>query len=146
MKSIYLVFLICFTSCAQLTQSLLKDPEVKFLNTEVAKVTAEDISLNIKLNISNPNAVPLNVGKIKYQFSFSESSVTEGVFDKGINVPATGNSDVVVPLTVKFNSIGNLIQKFLKKTVTEDYQIKGTVDLGFISIPFSKQGKIDIKK
>ncbi len=138
--------IVFLSSCAELTKNLLKDPEVKILDLQVPQATSENVQLNLKLNIFNPNAIPLKVGKISYQFNFSDAPVTEGLFEQGIDIPAFGSNNVTIPLNIKFNSIGNLVQKFLKKSLTQDYNLKGTVDVGFITIPFSKQGQIDLAK
>ena len=139
-------FAFFISSCAMLTQDLLKDPEVSIANFEMTNITLKDISINLKLNIKNPNPIPLNLGKVNYALNFSGKKVTEGVFDKGIDIPATGNGEVVIPLKFEYNAIGSLLDGFIKKTITKDYELNGTAQFGIFSIPFNKKGEIQLDK
>jgi LEA14-like dessication related protein len=141
-----LVTALFLSGCASLTRDLLKDPEVKILDFSVANITAESVSVNVKLNVNNPNPIPLKLDQVGYNLKLSGQQVTEGTFDQGVDIPASGASDVVIPLTFKFNAVGSLIQSFLKKTITKEYEITGSAKLGLFSIPFNKKGEINLKK
>lgn len=133
-------------SCSSLTEKLLKDPEVKVTDVIVTDISAKDLSLDLKLNINNPNLLSLKVGKIVYGFNLAGDTVTEGVYDKGIQIPSNGATDVVVPLKFKYNALQSLVSNLLNKKLTKDYVFKGTVDLGLISIPFEEKGQIELGK
>lgn len=135
-----------FSSCSSLTEKLLKDPEVKVIDVKVTDISAKDLSLDLKLNINNPNARSFNIGKIVYGLSLSGDQVTEGVYDKGIEVPAEGATDVVVPLKFKYSSLQTLVSNLLKKSLTKDYELTGTVDVGIFSIPFKQKGTLELGK
>ncbi len=141
-----LLLILFFTGCASLTRDLLKDPEVKILAFTVSNITAESVSVNVKLNVNNPNPIPLRLDQVGYNLKLSGQQVTEGTFDQGVDIPANGANDVVIPLTFKFNAIGSLIDSFLKKTITKEYEITGSAKLGLFSIPFNKKGEINLKK
>ena len=72
--------------------------------------------------------------------------MAEGVFDQGVDIPASGANDVVIPLTFKYNAVESLVNSFLKKTITKDYELSGTAKVGFFSIPFNQKGEINFKK
>jgi LEA14-like dessication related protein len=143
---LFMAVVILLSGCAQLTKELLKDPEVKILDFSVSNITAESVSVNLKLNVNNPNPIPLKLGQVGYNLKLSGQQVTEGVFDKGIDIPASGANDVVIPLTFKYNAVESLVNSFLKKTLTKDYELSGTAKMGFFSIPFNKKGEINFKK
>ncbi len=145
-KKIFLVFILFISSCAILTKDLLKDPEVKIVDFAVTNINAESVSVNLKLNVNNPNPVSLKLTQVGYNLKLSGLQVTEGVFDKGVDIPATGANDVIIPLTFKYNAIGSLINSFLKKTITKEYELVGSVNVGFFSIPFNKKGEINFQK
>lgn len=145
-KAIVFTLVLILTSCAMLTKDLLKDPEVKILDFTVAGITAESVSVNVKLNVNNPNPIPLKLDQVGYSLKLSGLQVTEGIFDKGVDIPANGANDVVIPVTFKFNAVGSLIDSFLKKTITREYEITGSAKLGLFSIPFNKKGEINLKK
>ncbi len=145
-KLLFLVCLCVLSGCASLTKDLLKDPEVKILDFSVSNVTSEAVSVNLKLNVNNPNPIPLKLGQVGYNLKLSGQQVTEGVFDQGIDIPASGANDVVIPLTFKYNAVESLVNSFLKKTLTKDYELSGTAKMGLFSIPFAKKGEINFKK
>jgi len=151
MKSFFKIILalmvgIALTGCADLTKNLVKDPEVKILDLSVAKFSGQEVDLNLKLNVNNPNPMELKIGKIAYGLNLSGKPVTEGIFEKGVAIPANGANDVIVPLKFKYDAVGSLLTSFLNKTLTKDYELKGTVDVGWFSIPFTKKGELQFGK
>jgi LEA14-like dessication related protein len=146
LKFLFLILSTTLLSCSSLTKNFLKDPEVKVLDLAITNISAQDISIDVKLNINNPNPVPINISKITYGLNFSGKNVTEGVFDQGIQVPSQGAGEVTVPLKFKYSAINSLIDGFMKKSLSKDYELTGAVDMGIFSIPFNKKGQIDLKK
>ena len=145
-KLFLFLFAVLMSSCAALTKELLKDPEVKVLNVEVTKASLQDLTLQVKMNIKNPNPIALSLGKVSYALQFSGQKVTEGVFDDGIEIPAGGEGQVTLPLKLAYNSVGSLIEGFMKKTLTKEYELSGTAQFGLFSIPFRQKGELQIDK
>ena len=135
------IFSVLVVSCSTLT---LKDPEVKIAAIEVANISPKDMTLNLKLRIDNPNTVPLKLDKVTYALKFSGQDVTSGMIDQSIQIPANGTGDIVVPLRFQYNMIDNLVSSFMKKSLSKDYELKGSAQLGILSIPFSKKGEINL--
>ncbi len=135
---------MAFSGCALLTKDL-KDPEVKFMDLSVSNMTADTVDLDLKLNVKNPNDVDLEVNKITYGLMVSGKPATEGVFAKGAKVVANGQSDLVIPLKFKYSTLGDILKSLVSQNFNKEYELKGAVDLGFISIPFTKKGEIKLK-
>lgn len=143
-KLLFLVFACTLAACTSLTEKLLKDPEVKVTDVQVTDISSKDLSLDLKLNINNPNPLKLKVGKITYGLNLEGDTVTEGEYTQGIVVPSNGMVDVVVPLKFKYNALQSLVSNLLNKKTTKDYVFKGSVDLGLISIPFEEKGQLKL--
>jgi LEA14-like dessication related protein len=137
---------LVLSSCASLTQDLLKDPEVKVIDFKLTNVTLEDVSVAVKMNIKNPNAIPLKLDEVSYSLKFSGNDVTEGNFKEGVNIPASGQNDVTVPLKFKYSSVSNVISSLFNNTFSKDYEIAGTAKLGIFLIPFNKKGEVKFTK
>lgn len=137
---------VVMSSCSSLTRDLLKDPEVKVIDFKLTNVTMEDVSVAVQMNIKNPNPVPLKLDAVSYSLKFSGEKVTEGVFDDGISVPASGENNVTVPFKFKYNSLGSLVTSLLNNTFTREYELDGSAKLGFFSIPFSQKGEVKFNK
>lgn len=137
---------IVLSSCSSLTKDLLKDPEVKVTDFKVTNVTLEDVAISVQMNIKNPNPIPLKLDQVTYALKFSGEQVTEGVFDQGVNIPASGENSVTVPLKFKYSSVGNLISSLFKNTFTKEYELNGAAKLGIFSIPFNQKGEVKFNK
>lgn len=137
---------VLYTGCSSIGKQLVKDPEVKVVDFNITDITLQDVSLNIVMNVKNPNPVPIKLDQISYNLKFSGEQVTEGVLSKGVNVPASGQSDVTVPLKFKYSSIGNLVTSLFKNTFKREYELEGRAKLGIFSIPFSKKGEVQFNK
>lgn len=146
LKVLFLILSAALFSCSSLTKNFLKDPEVKVLDLAITNISPQDISVDAKLNINNPNPIPIHISKITYGLNFSGQNVTEGIFDEGVQVPSQGAADVIIPLKFKYSAINSLIEGFMKKNLSKDYELTGAVDMGLFSIPFNKKGQIDLKK
>lgn len=147
MKFIFLLFFtLQLSACAYLTRDLLKDPEVNLVDFAVTGLSLEDVSVEFKMNVKNPNPLPLNLDELVYSINFSGQNVTSGVFTQGVSIPALGENTLVVPLKFKYSSVGNLVTSLLKNTFKKEYEISGTAKLGLFSIPYNKSGVVSFNK
>lgn len=137
---------LSMSACSSLTEGLLKDPEVKVSDFKLAGIDSSGVSIDLGLNVKNPNALPLKLDEVEYALKVSGEQVTEGVFDKGISIPANGEGAVRIPLKFQFKSVGNLLSGIINRSFKKDYELNGAVKLGIFSIPFSQKGEIDINK
>ncbi len=134
------------SGCSSLTKDLLKDPEVKVTDFQVTGVSLEDVSVNLLLNVKNPNPIPVKLDQVQYTLNFSGEKVTEGSLDKGLDIPASGENTVSMPLKFKYSSVGNIISSLLKNTFTKEYELNGTAKMGIFNVPFSKKGEVKFTK
>jgi LEA14-like dessication related protein len=146
-KFVTLFLLAVLSSCAVVNQGLnLKDPEVVVTDFAVTDVSVEDVAVNLLLNIKNPNQVALKLDEVSYALDFSGNSVTEGVFDKGINIPAAGEGNLVIPLKFKYGSLNNILSSIMKNTYSKEYELTGSAKFGVFRIPFRKKGEVQFTK
>ncbi|MBC7754331.1 MAG: LEA type 2 family protein [Moraxellaceae bacterium] len=147
MKIYFLIFSLSFSTlvgCALLTQNL-KDPEVKFLDLLISQISADTVDLDLKLNVKNPNDVDIKVSKITYGLTLAGQPMTNGIFAKEARVGAHENLEVIVPLKFKYSTIANIVTSLLNRNLSKTYELKGAVDLGWLSIPFTQKGEIKLQ-
>jgi LEA14-like dessication related protein len=125
---------------------LVKDPVVHVTEFKLANVSSEGVSIDLGLNVQNPNSVPLKLDAVNYALNISGEKVTEGTFDKGVNIPAGGEGTVYIPLKFQFTSVGNLLSGLMDRSLTKDYELTGSAKLGYISVPFVQKGTINLNK
>jgi LEA14-like dessication related protein len=136
---------LMLSACSSV-KGIVKDPVVHVTEFKLTNVSAEGVSIDLGLNVQNPNSVPLKLDEVDYALNVSGEKVTEGTFDKGVNIPAGGEGTVYIPLKFQFTSVGNLLSGLMNRSFEKDYELTGSAKLGFISIPFSQKGKIDLNK
>ncbi len=141
---IFIFMSTSFQSCVLFTQKL-KDPEVQIVDLSVTNFTLDALDLNLKLHVKNPNDVDIKVKKIIYGLNLSGKPVTEGIFAQGAEIKAMGSSDVIVPLKFKYSTLGSIFNSLMNNNLSKEYELKGSVDLGWLSIPFTKKGEIKLK-
>lgn len=150
MKSVALKVILVFSgllmaACSTMS-GLVKDPEVRVAEFKLAGINSEGVNIDLGVNVKNPNQVPLKLDEIEYALNIAGEKVTEGVFDKGVNIPAMGEGTVFIPLKFNFTSVGNLLSGFMNRSFVKDYELTGSAKLGIFSIPFNQKGTIDLNK
>ena len=142
---VVLTGLLTMSACTSLNK-IVKDPEVTIKEFKLASVTTDGVHIDLGLNVKNPNPVALKLDEVDYALNVSGEKVTEGVFDKGVDIPAGGEGTVYIPLRFQFTSVGNLLSGLMNRSFEKEYELTGNAKLGFISIPFVQKGKIDLNK
>lgn len=130
--------------CGTLGGKLLRDPEVQVAGFGLDEVSMREVAVRLKLNVKNPNSVPLKLGKVTYALNFAGEQVTQGEVKEGVNVPANGENTVEIPLRFAYNSVGNVLKGLFTQNFTRDYELKGTAQVGLFAIPFSKKGEVEL--
>ncbi len=143
LKAFLIILLLSsVVSCSMLS---LKDPQVNVTNVDVANVSPQDLTLNLKLKIDNPNGIPINLDKVNYALKFAGKQVTEGTVDQKVSIPAKGAGEVVVPLKFEFKMLDSVLSGLLNNSMKKDYELNGSAQLGILSIPFNKKGEVNLK-
>ena len=146
LRALLILVGLCLTACGTLTKELLKDPVVNVQTVTVSNISLEEMTLSVQLNVENPNPIPLTLDEVDYAMTFAGEPVAKGVFNKGIEIPSKGSNQVVVPMTFKYSSLGNLLANAFSNSLSKEYEFTGSARLGILKIPFHKKGEIKVKK
>lgn len=131
-----------FTSCATLLN--LQKPEVNLQRVFVRDTSLSGTTLIFVVKVDNPNNQEIKVQEIAYKVFISGKELTQAKTEKAVAVPAKGSSEVELPLPVKYTSLfENIGDILLSREVA--YKIVGDAKLSFISIPFTKEGKVELR-
>ena len=135
-------FVLFSSACSTLMG--LKKPEAQ-LNRVFAKETSlTGTTLIFVVDVQNPNDRELKLDELAYQVSLSGKEFARAKTDKVVKVAANSSSEVEIPLPVKFSdllgSLGEIIQ-----TQTISYKIEGNAKLSPFKIPFTKEGKVNLR-
>lgn len=133
-----------FSGCATLNQ-LVQKPTVTFHSLDLVNASLLESTLKFNFKVNNPNPIGLRTGRLDYDLKINGSPFTSGHLDRGVSLPAEGTGTLSVPITVAYldflDSIVSLVQN---RTAT--YDLKGTMAVGPVDIPFQTRGKFDLPR
>ena len=130
------------SNCATLLN--LEKPEVNLQRVFVRDTSLSGTTLVFVVKVDNPNKQDIKVQEIAYKVFISGKELTQAKTEKPVAVPANGSSEVELPLPVKYTSLfENIGDILLSREVA--YKIVGDAKLSFINIPFSKEGKVELR-
>lgn len=108
-----------------------------------------EMDLRIGLEAQNPNRFDLALRSFEYTVYLNREEIGSGRLEKEIRIPSLSVTRVEIPLVAKFRNFSGS----LKAIITgEDlpYRIEGKADVktifGSLNFPFSKEGRIDLKR
>ena len=130
------------TNCASLLN--LEKPEVNLQRVSVRDTSLTGTTLVFVVKVDNPNNREIKVKEIDYKVFISGKEISHARTEKPVDVPAKGSSEVELPLPVKYSSLfENIGDILLAREVA--YKIIGDAKLSFIDIPFTKEGKVELR-
>jgi len=141
---VLLIALGILSGCTTFTTAPLKDPKVKVLDVKVSAISLTDVSIDVVMNIKNPNPKALTLDSLTYQLNISGETATEGTFSNGMHVPAWGEKNITFPLKFKFKSVGSILMGMINRTLTKEYELKGHAQFGIFTIPFLQKGDVNL--
>lgn len=138
------------SGCSSLTKIFLKDPELNVVSVKAANISLTDISIDIEVNVKNPNQIEINLDSLAYKLSLSGETVAEGNFDNEIIIPASDQKKIIIPVKFRFNSIQSILTGMMEKSFKNEYEFSGNAIMGGVlkgvRIPFLQKGELNLGK
>ncbi len=152
-KNLFIIFMLFCTLLSCTVQELLdtanvKKPEVDLSRISISDLSFESISLLFDFSVRNPNAVGARLTSLIYDLEINSRSFISGNQDKGIELPARGESSLELPVTFVFDDLYRIYQDLKDKDSTT-YKISSTLSfnvpvLGAVNVPVSKSGYMPV--
>jgi len=149
---ISLCTLLTVNGCASLNQlkdaADIKNPEVNLKASRVTALSFDSAELELTLSVNNPNLIPIKLAGFDYTVNVGETQLLSGEQQNGVKINARGQSDVQVPLSIKFSQLKTLSDALNNKNeLTYNIQTTAHLDLPVLGIrkfPGSIQGTLPI--
>ena len=147
-----LPFMMLSLACSALS---VKQPTATFKSANVTDITAQGFTMAFDLNVQNPNAVALPISKADYKLGLGGVNVLEGKAKPDGTLPANGNLDVKLPVTVTFENLLAAEKAIVSGGGNLPYALTGS--LGFdagsglssvipVSVPLKYEGSLNVNK
>jgi len=141
-----LVFSLSLLSCLSW---VLEKPTFVLREINLSPRSFTEMNLLLGLEVQNPNRLDFTLSSFAYILYLNNKEIGTGRLEKELLIPSLSTSRVQAPVVAKFKDLGEI----LKTIVTTDdvpYKIEGKADvktvLGNFNFPFSKEGRINLKK
>ncbi|MBL7544267.1 MAG: LEA type 2 family protein [Bdellovibrionaceae bacterium] len=143
--AIFISTVLLLPGCAGLVQAVLQPPKVDVDSVNLVGMDLKGLDLNINLKVDNPNSTPVQIDKIKYNFSIGESSLFSGIFDKTVELKAKNITFVTIPIKLNYESAKVAVENYIFKSIKE-YKFNAQLTSGILTIPINSTGNIEGKK
>ena len=144
LKSTAIVFLAGFMAACSVLQNAIEKPTVHVEEVKYQPVSLKEGRLDSRMQISNPNSFALPLRNLTYNLKLNGRVFVNSklAFDK--DIPAKGMIELHVPIQFQY---GELLHGISSVIMHRDirFQLAGKLDLGLVTVPFSKTGEFALK-
>lgn len=130
-------------ACASVGRSVFEQPVVTFKDLRVNGLGLQGGSLDVVLNVYNPNRFALNATRLTYQLMVDSVPLGTGALDDRFVVQRGDSSTVRLPVTFTYAGLGTAGRQLLQSG-TVNYRVLGDVTvatpLGSFTRPYDRTG------
>lgn len=136
--------LAAVSACSALGRNNFKEPVVTFKDVKVNGVGLTGGSIDIVLNVYNPNGYRLDATRMTYNLLVDSIPFGAGATDQRFVVQKEDSAEVRLPLEFKWDGISSAARELLN-TGTVRYRVTGDITvgspLGSFTIPYDRTGR-----
>ena len=144
MRRILLATAIAVAGCSALGRQALKDPIVTLADVKVTGVGLNGGSLDVVLNVQNPNDFRLDATQLRYNVLVDTVPFANGTTTQRFTVEGKRSQQVHIPINFTYAGVGQAGRQ-LMNVGSVNYTVKGDVTvgspLGNLTVPFSQTGR-----
>lgn len=127
------------TGCAEFGD-LFQSPEARIESVELIRVDFSSVSLQVNVEIDNPNSVGITLSAYDYRLAVSGQNVVDGRREDSVSLRADGKSIIPIPVDVGFGELAAVGTSM----ITDD-MIPVDIGLGLeITLPYMGTARLDI--
>lgn len=136
---------VAAAACSTLGKAAFKQPVVTLQDVRVTGVGFNGGSLDVVLNIQNPNNFNLDASQLDYSVLVDTLPFANGTTSQHFSVGAKRTQPVHIPINFTYSGAGAAARS-LMNTGSVNYTVRGHVTVaspigGDISIPYSQTGR-----
>ncbi|HEY9515557.1 MAG TPA: LEA type 2 family protein [Gemmatimonadaceae bacterium] len=138
-----MMVLVSGTACATLGRQAFKEPVVTLHNVSINGLGFNGGSLDVVLNVYNPNHFRLDATRITYKLFVDSVALGTGTTDSRFTVDDGDSTQVRLPLSFTWAGIGSA-GRGLMSTGTVNYRVVGDITVGSsvgnFTLPYDRTG------
>lgn len=131
-------------ACASLGRASFEDPVVTFKDARITGLGVSGGSLEIVLDVYNPNRFRLEGTRLTYRVLVDSTEFGEGAYTTRFGVDEGSTNEVRLPLTFTYAGVG-AAGRALSQTGTVEYRVVGdfsvATPIGSFTRPYDQKGR-----
>jgi len=132
------------SACATLGRGIFQEPIVNFRDLRVRGLGLTGGSIDVFLNVYNPNQFRLDATRLSYRLLVGEDEIGVGALDQRFTVQDGDSTTVRIPIDFSYSGIGSVARQMMSRGAV-DYRVMGDVTvatpLGNFTRPYSGTGR-----
>ena len=124
-----------------------KEPVVTFKDLKVAGLGLSGGSLDVYLNVYNPNGFKLDATRLTYKLLVGDQQLALGALDSRFTVQNGDSTTVRIPINFTYSGISGVARQMMQNG-SSDYRVNGDVTvgtpLGNYTIPYDRTGRFSV--
>ncbi len=124
-----------------------KEPVVSFRDMKVAGLGLTGGSMDVFLNVYNPNGFKLDATRLTYKLMVGDQQLALGALDSRFTVQRGDSTTVRIPIEFTYSGIGGVARQMMNNG-SADYRVAGDVTvgtpLGNYTIPYDRTGRFSV--
>lgn len=130
------------------TLQLWKSPDARVREVAITGLSFEGAEITTDIEISNPNAIGIDLAGLEYQLVVEGSPFVGGEIDQKLSIEAQGTSTIAVPVAVTFLDLRDAIAAVGDKDeLAYEVVVELRFDLpilGVVALPLSVEGTLPV--
>ena len=134
--------------------SSLQRPTASYKSMSISSVSASGFTMNLDVDLANPNSVSLPLTNADYSLSLGGTPVIKSAKVKpASSIPAGGSATITIPVPLTFENLLSAEEAIRKGGGTVDYGFDAGLDfdtgipvLGVLRAPFRHDGTLNVRE
>jgi len=137
---------LTLTACASLAKAAFQSPVVEVRDVKVRNIGLQSATLDVHLDIRNPNEYRIDAEKVSYTFFIDSTRIVSGEVTQRLTLEEKGAIPLTVPVTFDFQAVQTAMRYYLAHGAL-DYRVEGMFTLvtpvGRLTRPYSGRGRVE---
>ena len=133
--------------CASIGKQMLKEPVVTLKDVKLVGFGLTGGTLDVYLNVYNPNEFRLDGSRLTYQVFADSAAVGEGTLEQQFTVQNGDSTTIRLPLTFTYAGLGAAARQ-MQNQGSVNYRVKGEIEvatpIGRFTRPYDQNGRFTL--
>jgi len=130
--------------CSALGRQIFQNPVVNLRDVRVTGVGLTGASLDVVLNVYNPNHYRLDLGRLTYQLNVEGTQLATGTYETSTSFAEGDTTMVRLPISLTYSGIGSAARQLMNSGAV-NYTVRGDVGvrtpIGSYTVPYQSTGR-----